>query len=338
MKAKKRTLRVLLAAFLIAAFVITACPVSSNAWYYDDRPTNTGIDKFDAFATNKNWKNGAPWGNDKPKISRSGASGCAAYCADFTKYCYGIDGITSKDSYKDASQIRAGDIVHLQGESYGHWIVVFKREGNELLTGDGNWGGIARVGWNYWIQNGDVYGSQHHFDVGYHFLPKLNKTGKWVKESGRWRYQYTNTLYARYAWIKSGSKWYYIAKKFMATGWKKIDGKKYYFNKSGAMVTGWKKIDGVKYYFNPKNGAMTTSWKKIDGNKYFFNKTGAMVTGWWKVGSKKYFFNTKGIMITGWKKIQGKYYYFNQKGVMVTGTKTIDGETYTFDKNGVWIK
>ena len=326
-------MKAFLAMLLAAFFVLGSTPVQSDAYWWYEPVKSTGIDVFDKFIKHKDYKDGAPWGNEHPKLSRSGASGCAAYCADFTKFCYGIDGITSRDSYRDPSQIRAGDIVHLQGQYYGHWIVILGRKGNQLLTADGNWGDHTRVGWNFEIHGNDVLGSQHHFDVGYHFLPA---TGKWVKESGGWRYCYTAGIYARNAWVQKGKNLCYVGNKYMVTGgWKKIDGKRYYFKKNGVAVTdGWKTIKGKRYYFNKKGVAATGGWKKIDGQKYYFTKTGAAVTGWKTISGKKYYFTKKGVMITGWKKISGKKYYFNAKGAMTTGWKTIEGKKYYFTEKG----
>ncbi len=337
---KRKKLKLLVAMLLAIVIVLNSYPMTSDAaipYYEYGTIPYTGIDKFDKFANHPDYTTGAPWANIHPKLSKSGASGCAAYCADFTKYCYGIDGITSRDSYKDPSQIRAGDVVHLTSEGSGHWFVVLRREGKYLLTGDGNWGDVARIGWNYMISGKDVLGSRHHFDVGYHFISPLSTSGKWVKDSKGWRYTYPKGLNARHAWVKSGNQWYYIANKYMVTGLKKIEGKKYFFKNNGAMYTGWKKIDGQKYYFKPK-GPMATGWLTIDEQKYYFDKKGSMVTGWKKINGKKYYFKSNGVMITGWKKIDGQKYYFNPNGVMVTGTKTIEGVRYTFDKTGALIQ
>jgi hypothetical protein len=239
---------------------------------------STGVNKFDKFIRDSRYKDGAAWESGKhPELSASGSSGCASYCADFVKYCYGIDALTSKDVYTKPSAIRAGDVIHLKSANSGHWVVILKREGKKLYTAEGNWNDRVRVGWNYEISDGDVTGSRHSFDCGYHFLPKAGKA-TWVKTSdGGWKYRYKKGVYARNAWLKDKGKWYYFnAKGLMVTGWKMIKKKWYYFNAKGAMVTGWKMIKKKWYYFNTK-GAMVTGRKKIGKTVYTFDKNGVLV-------------------------------------------------------------
>ncbi len=305
----KKLIWILLA---LSVFFVT-CISPSGAYAAE----STGNAKFDAFITNPDYEDDAEWGmTQHPKLSKSGSSGCASYCADFVKFCYGIDALTSSDSFTDPNQIRAGDVIHLTSEGSGHWFVVLKRKGNELYTAEGNWAERVRVGWCYIIEDGDVYGSRHSFDCGYHFAPKMTN-GKWVKDSKGWKYVYGKDFYASSSWIRSGKNWYYIRSNgYMASGcWQKINYKWYYFEKNGTMAKKWKKLSGKWYYL--AGGAMVTGWKKIDGKWYYFVPGGAMVTGW--------------------KTIMRKTYYFTAGGAMVTGTRTIDNRKYTFDKNGALI-
>ena len=283
-------------------------------WGYEDVVQPTGNVIFDAFIQEPDYESGAEWAlSQKPKIANSGSSGCCAYCADFVKYCYGLNTPTSKDSYKDPSQIRAGDVIHLKSPGSGHWVAVLKRDGNMLYTAEGNWGSVCRVGWNYWIDDNEVYGSRHSFDIGYHFVSAATG-GSWSHDGNKWKYTYNNGFYAVNEWVKDNGVWYYIGE-------------------DGYMLTGWQLLDGVWYYLNP-SGAMQKNWKKIGGIWYYFAGSGAMAKGWRKVNGVWYYFSGGGAMQTGWKEIGGTTYYFEPSGAMVTGTVVIDGEEYFFDDNG----
>jgi len=333
---RKYLIPLLLAAVLLIILCLTVkMPVSADT----DPLMPTGNSKFDEFIHEPEYTVGASWGRtQKPLISKSGSTGCASYCADFVKYCYGLDGITSKDQFTDMNEIRAGDVLHLQGKSYGHWIVILKREEDWFYTAEGNWADVVRIGWNYWIEDGHLKGSQHEFDYGSHFLPKEEEAFGWHETSGGWQYDLENGTTLKSEWIKDGGHWYYLnADGYMVTGWQQINGKWYHFTSGGVMQTKWKKIDGKWYYFGT-NGAMVKGWRMIDGSWYYFSGGGTMVTGWRKLSGNWYYFSGGGVMQTGWKKLSGTWYYFWEDGTMATGECFIGDTVYTFDEEGAWIE
>ena len=353
---QKRLITLLLAAVLLISTCLTGrLPASAKS----DPIEPTGNVLFDEFIQLPEYTADASWGrNQRPLISKSGSTGCASYCADFVKYCYGLDTLTSQDKYTDMNEMRAGDIVHLQGPTYGHWIVILKRDGNRFYTAEGNWADVVRIGWKYEIVDGKLEGSQHDFDYGSHFLPEEDEAFGWQETSGGWQYDLGNGEMAKSEWIKDSGHWYYLdADGYMATGWqlvngkwyhfgidgimqtgwKKIDGKWYYFGTNGAMVKGWRKIDNKWYYFSG-GGAMVTGWRKFDDNWYYFSGGGTMVTGWRKLSGNWYYFSGGGVMQTGWKKFNGTWYYFREDGTMATGECFIGDTVYTFDQDGAWIE
>ncbi len=100
--------------------------------------------------------------------------------------------------------------------------------------------------------------------------------GSWKKDSGGYKYVYSNGKYAKKEWIKAGKKKYYIkANGYMATGWLKIGGKWYYFQSTGAMKTGWLQ-DGGKWYYLDSKGVMVTGKVTIGGKAYTFGSNGVM--------------------------------------------------------------
>ena len=319
---------------LTAMLLMVLSPAAAFAAGIISGYETTGITAFDDFINDSEYCAGTYWDlGQHPKISASGSSGCASYCADFVKYCYGIDALTSRDVFYDPDQIRAGDVIHLTSANSGHWFVVLRREGNELLTAEGNWADRVRIGWNYEITEDDVIGSRHSFDCGYHFLP-VAEDGFWEKTDEGWTYLYRENCRAVSTWIRYSGKWYFLDETgIMAKGWRLIEGKWYYFT-GGAMQTGWKKLSGKWYYFN-KNGSMVKGWRMIDGKWYYF-AGGAMVTGWRRLGGTWYFFSGGGVMQTGWKQFRDKMYYLDD-GAMVTGTQVIDGVEYIFDEEGALI-
>ncbi len=101
-------------------------------------------------------------------------------------------------------------------------------------------------------------------------------TGKWKKDSGGYRYVYSDGSYAKAQWLTVNKKKYYVKKTgYRVTGWAKIDKKQYFFTADGVMKTGWLKKNGKTYYFR-KTGVMATGNVMIDGIKYSFTSTGAL--------------------------------------------------------------
>lgn len=123
------------------------------------------------------------------------------------------------------------------------------------------------------------------------------QSGKWMKDSGGWWYQYADGTYPISTWKKIDGQWYWFTSSgYMKTGWGKINGSWYYFGSSGAMKTGWGKISGSWYYFG-SNGAMKTGWAKIHNEWYYFDESGAMKTGWIQSGGKDYLLDASGKML-----------------------------------------
>ena len=348
----KHSLLTLLALAAILAFCFI--PTRSYAYDEEDYLEPTGNSRFDDFIHDPEHTDGVYWDiKQTPKLTNGGATGCASYCVDFSKYCYDKGALTSSDSYTDPSEIRAGDIIHLTSPGSGHWFAVLRRDGDNLYTAEGNWASYTVVSpYHYVIEGDDVLGSRHHFDVGYHFIPKDTGAKAWKETDDGWRYEDSYGFYVQNDWVRYNGKWYYFGNDgIMVTGWQKLGNKWYYFNKNGAMTTEWKRIDGKWYYFG-KNGAMVKGWRRIDGTWYYFAngamvtgwKTlsgvryyfagGAMTTGWKRIDKKWYFFSDEGSMYTGWLEYNGNIYYMDEDGVMVTGTVTIDEIEYTFNKNG----
>ena len=339
---------------LAAGLAICLFPIRSYAYDEDDYLPPTGNSFFDDFIHDPEHTDDVYWDiHQTPKLTNGGATGCASYCVDFSKYCFDSGALTTSDSYTDPDEIRAGDIVHLTSEKSGHWFAVLKREGNLLYTAEGNWGNYTWICpfYHYEIVEDNVTGSRHKFERGYHFVPEDTGAKAWKHTSGGWRYEDSYGFYLQDSWSRINGKWYYfghdgnmltgwqqIGNKWyyftgsgaMQTDWKKIGKKWYYFGKNGVMAKGWKLIDGSWYYF--AGGAMVNGWKKLSGNWYYFSG-GAMITGWKCIGGIWYFFNEDGEMQSGWLEDGGKIYYLND-GAMVIGTFTIDGVEYTFLKDG----
>lgn len=130
--------------------------------------------KYQAFISDARWKNAIGWGgNQGPKISGWDSSGCCAYAADFQKYVYGTQG-WSKSTFYNVSEIKAGDILHIQCDQGEHWIVILNRNGNTLYTAEGNFGSIVVVSNSrYTISGNNLYNTyakrNYNLTTGYHF-------------------------------------------------------------------------------------------------------------------------------------------------------------------------
>lgn len=125
------------------------------------------------FSKDNRFKNGVSWGDSKrPQYNTSYSSqGCCAYAADFLKFMYGQTNLnTAGSKYTSASNIKAGDIIHLKAikktkgnrtyTGWGHWMVVLQRNGNKLVTAEGNaYGGRVLVSSSkYYISGGKLCG------------------------------------------------------------------------------------------------------------------------------------------------------------------------------------
>ena len=164
---KKRLLSLFLTVMLVASLLPTI-PISVSA------SESTGNTAFDNFINDWRFAPGVSWNyNQTPKLASFGASGCCAYCADFTKYCFGINNPKGGTVFYNTSEIRAGDVILLGHPSSGtgHWFVCLKRNGNSLYVAEGNYSSKVRVGWNYTISGSNSFSQDSRsMTSGWHFM------------------------------------------------------------------------------------------------------------------------------------------------------------------------
>ena len=141
---------------------------------------STGNSKIDEFINDSRWTNGASYnGSTQPKTNSSASFwGCAAYCYDYTNYCYGKANPRSGTAFSNINEIQAGDVVTVgnQSDGTGHWFVVLKRSGNSLYVAEGNYANKVRIGWNYTISGSKFAEDSRNFTTGYHYYPSINTT------------------------------------------------------------------------------------------------------------------------------------------------------------------
>lgn len=127
-----------------------------------------------SFLADSRWKPGTKYnGSQRPKLSSYSCSGCCAYAADFVKYVFGKSSPRSGSDFYSPSEIRAGDVIRVTGSQ--HWFVVLYRNGNNLVTVEGNWTngcvqqstGAYTISGNTLKRNGKKFRT---FSVGYHFM------------------------------------------------------------------------------------------------------------------------------------------------------------------------
>jgi len=130
---------------------------------------------FQSFISDSRWCNGAPWnGSSRPQLANYDGWSCCAYCADFTKYCFGIDDPRGGNTnvFYNANEVRAGDVLTVgnQGDGTGHWFVCLKRAGNSLYVAE-RYDSNVRIGWNYTISSSSsISPDRRSFTAGYHFM------------------------------------------------------------------------------------------------------------------------------------------------------------------------
>ena len=129
-------------------------------------------EKVQSFLKDSRFKNGATWkSSQKPKLSSYNGSGCCAYAADFAKYVFGKSAPTSGTKFTNPQDIKEGDVIKVTGSQ--HWFVVLERNGQNLKTAEGNWGGKVVVSSTaYTVKNNTLYRNGKKFRTfaaGYHF-------------------------------------------------------------------------------------------------------------------------------------------------------------------------
>lgn len=104
-----------------------------------NQPSPTPTQKMNNFINDGRWKNGVAWGPTKKGYLTSWGQGCAAYCADFVKYCFNKNAPNTGSYFTSVSAIKAGDVLHVYNSRWGeHWIAVISRSGNSLKVAEGN--------------------------------------------------------------------------------------------------------------------------------------------------------------------------------------------------------
>ena len=135
---------------------------------------------FQKFISDPRWSDGTSWGgSQRPKLNPlQSYMACAAYCADFVMYNFGISDLRGGTVFYDTSQIRAGDIIHIDG----HWFACLKRLGKWLYVAEGNVDSQVRIGWNWTIKDSKYFDEDSRpFLEGYHYMadtsPSIPTTG-----------------------------------------------------------------------------------------------------------------------------------------------------------------
>lgn len=148
--------------------------------------------KVQAFISTPAYANGAVWDwNTMSKLTAFPIGACDGYAYEFIKYVFNYDLTTLKQTnatadyqpytsseLSNASSIRAGDMLGLNfttyGQDCGHVIVVLQRNGNQLLTAEGNMDGrvVISNSW-YYISNNTLQrraSTNMRITSGAHFL------------------------------------------------------------------------------------------------------------------------------------------------------------------------
>lgn len=122
--------------------------------------------------------------------------------------------------------------------------------------------------------------------------------------------------------VKVGSKYCYFDKKGnkRKNCWKSVNGSKYYFNANGYAATGGTKIGNYVYVFRPDGSLVRPSKKSLQNvgkYTYYVDKKGRATIGWFTIGSKLYRADAKG-RLTKSKTIEG--IVLTKKGYAKTNT------------------
>ncbi|WP_462288784.1 transglutaminase domain-containing protein [Holdemanella biformis] len=181
-------------------------------------------------------------------------------------------------------------------------------------------------------------------------IPKL--VGKWVSNSVRKWYEYSDGTYENSGFKKIENETYYFTSNgYVKTGWLSVNNNWYFFKNSGCMVTsnwagsyymdseGKMKTNSFTsdgYYCGADGVYVRNAWIKYNGNYYYMNANGLMTKNAWV---KDYYLGADGVMKTNtftpdgcyvgndgayyrnrWIKYENKYYYTNGAGLLVKNT------------------
>ena len=144
---------------------------------------STYPDRVADFMSEESYQPGLHWDNDTHPImlAGNGNGGCAAFVTDFAKYVFGASNFNVGERFDNASEIRAGDVIALDG----HFVAVLFRDGDKLTVMDGNCNSAIRftdktftVTKGEWTDGGK--GSGKNFLHGFHYLkaPPPRRKGK----------------------------------------------------------------------------------------------------------------------------------------------------------------
>lgn len=118
-------------------------------------PSGNYDSKVNAFKSNLKYQHNGNTGWD-----------CGAFADEFAKVVFGKSSKTDGRVFYDQNQIQSGDIVHVNprdGFSENpHWIVILYRNGNQLITMEGNWLTPKTYG-----LNGKIYGRTRYSEDKY---------------------------------------------------------------------------------------------------------------------------------------------------------------------------
>ena len=137
----------------------------------------TKVNSIESFINDSRWKNGVSWTkNQTPKLSTWKSWGCAAYCADYVRFCYNQTGWSSGTKFTNINEIRKGDVITIgnPNDGSGHWFIVLSRSGNKITTAEGSFSSKVRVGGTYTISGNKFAENSNTFTNGWHFLPETN--------------------------------------------------------------------------------------------------------------------------------------------------------------------
>ena len=101
-------------------------------------------------------------------------------------------------------------------------------------------------------------------------------SGAWMRNSVGWWWRRSDGTYPSAQWVEiGGSRYYFNASGYMATGWQRLDDGWHFFAASGAQMGGWVRDGGEWYYLDPNTGIMRTAPLEQGGRRYEFDASGA---------------------------------------------------------------
>ena len=209
---------------------------------------------------------------------------------------------------------------NIDGNNYFFGITTHK-----LLHGWQNWNGQF-----YLDEEGKVKEGWNDIDGERYYVKDKYMVSQWQNIDGNNYFFGITTHKLLHGWQNWNGLFYLDSQGKTNEGLQEIDNEKY-FVEDRYMANGWKEIDGKRYFFGMSTYKLLHGWQGLNGQIWYQNNDGIAETGRQTISDRDYLFDENGIL-QGFREIDGKTYYYDpDSSEPVKGIQRIAGKYYKFN-------